>query len=102
MSKQILVQFRVDEKLKNETTRIFESLGLDLPTALRMFLVRSKMMRGLPFEANLPTKFITHQQALDAFEELREQAADVPEMTLDEINEEIAIMRAERKARKEK
>lgn len=99
---QSLIQFRVDSALKNEVTEIYKAIGLDLPTALRMFLVRSKMMRGLPFEANLPSKFITHQQALEAFEELREQAADVPEMTFDEINEEIALMRAERKARKGK
>ena len=34
-----------------------------------------------------------------AFEELRRQAADVPEMSLDEINEEIATVRAERRRR---
>ncbi len=54
VSKQILVQFRVDEKLKNEATRIFESLGLDLPTALRMFLARSIYEHGLPFEVKIP------------------------------------------------
>ena len=32
-----------------------------------------------------------------AFEELRKQAVDVPEMSLDEINEEIKMLREERK-----
>lgn len=96
---QALVQFRVDSSLKNEVTEIYKAIGMDLPTALRMFLVRSKMEKGLPFEANLPSNYVTHQQALEAFEELRRQAADVPEMRLDEINDEIALMRAERKAR---
>lgn len=36
-------------------------------------------------------------EAKKAFEELRKQAADVPEMSLDEINEEIKMLREERK-----
>ncbi len=36
----------------------------------------------------------------DAFEEMRRQAADVPEMDLEEINEKIRSVRTERKARK--
>ena len=36
-------------------------------------------------------------EAWQAFEELSRQAADVPEMSLDEINEEIATVRAERR-----
>ena len=34
-----------------------------------------------------------------AFEDLRTQASDLPEMTLEEINAEIATARAERKKR---
>lgn len=40
---------------------------------------------------------MTRSEALDAFEEMRRQAADVPEMSLEEINEEIRSSRAERK-----
>ncbi len=36
---------------------------------------------------------------MEAFEEMRKQAADVPEMSLEEINEEIRATRADRKAR---
>ena len=36
-------------------------------------------------------------EAKNAFHELRKQAADVPEMSLDEINAEISVVRAERK-----
>lgn len=48
MAEQVLVQVRVDKKLKEEVSEIYEMLGLDLPTAIRMFLVRSKLERGLP------------------------------------------------------
>ncbi len=96
MSEQVLVQVRVDKKLKEEVVEIYESLGLDLPTAVRMFLTRSRMVRGIPFETTLPQDTMTRTEALTAFEELRQQAADVPEMSLDEINEEIRAVRAAR------
>ncbi len=97
MSEQVLIQFRADKALKQEVTEIYESLGMDLPTAFRMFLTRSKMVRGLPFEATLPGTKITRAEAKKAFYELREQASDVPDMSLDEINNEIAAVRANRK-----
>ena len=60
-------------------------------------MARSKMVKGLPFEATLPEQTITRAEAKNAFHELRRQAADVPEMSLDEINAEILAARAERK-----
>ena len=56
MAEQVLVQVRVDKKLKEEVSEIYEMLGLDLPTAIRMFLVRSKLERGLPFTTRLPAR----------------------------------------------
>ncbi len=51
---QILIQFRADKALKQDVTDIYNQLGMDLPTALRMFMVKSKLVRGLPFDAVLP------------------------------------------------
>ena len=107
MSDQVLIQFRADRKLKQDVTEIYESLGMDLPTALRMFMSMSRMKRGIPFEVTVPENAeITPQEDgrtefREAFERLRADAADLPEMTLDEINAEIAAARAERKNRKE-
>ena len=97
MAEQVLIQFRADKALKQEVAEIYESLGMDLPTAFRMFMARSKMVKGLPFEAVLPESTITRAEAKKAFYDLREQAADIPEMSLDEINAEIAAARVERK-----
>jgi len=38
MAEQVLIQFRADKALKHEVTEIYESLGMDLPTALRLFM----------------------------------------------------------------
>lgn len=97
MSEQVLIQFRADKALKQEVAEIYERLGMDLPTAFRMFMAKSKMVKGLPFEALLPENTITRAEAKNIFYELRNQAANVPEMSLDEINAEIQAARKERR-----
>lgn len=97
MAEQVLIQFRADKALKQEVTEIYERLGMDLPTAFRMFMAKSKMVKGLPFEATLPEKAITRTEARNAFYELRQQAANLPDMSLDEIDAEISAVRTERK-----
>lgn len=101
MAEQALIQVRVDKALKEEVSEIYEMLGLDLPTAIRMFLVRSKLERGLPLNTMLPKATVTRSEALDALDTLFLQASGAPDMTLDEINAEIAAVRAARKAVKQ-
>ena len=96
MAEQTLVQARVDKELKQEVTEIYEALGMDIPTAIRMFFVRSKMVRGIPFDTTLPKGVVTRTEALSALDDMFKQAEAVPEMTLDEINAEIADVRAAR------
>ena len=42
-----LVQIRVDEKLKDDAAAVYEHLGLDLSTAVRIFFKRSVAENGL-------------------------------------------------------
>lgn len=58
------------------------------------------MVRGLPFPAVLPSDKMTKAEAQAAIDAARQEAADMPELTLDEINAEIRAARMERKAEK--
>ena len=49
------IQVRVDEALKQEATDVLESIGMDMPTAIRMFLKKVVIEKGLPFETKLPS-----------------------------------------------
>ncbi len=100
MAEQVLIQFRVDKNLKQDVADICDALGTDMPTVFRMCMKQIQIVRGIPFSTKLPENVVTRAEALEAFEEMRRQAADVPEMSLEEINEEISSARAERKARK--
>ena len=99
MSEQVLNQFRSDKALREDCIAIYEAMGMDLNTAFRMFMERTRMVRGLPFPATLPDGQMTRAEARQAFNDLRAEAAGLPEMTLDEINAEIAAARSERKRR---
>ncbi len=43
------IQVRVDDKLKESADLLFNSLGLDTSTAIRIFLVASMEAGGIPF-----------------------------------------------------
>ncbi len=46
------VQIRVDTKLKNEAEKTLNRIGLDLPTAFRIFLNKINVSGGIPFAVN--------------------------------------------------
>ena len=53
MSQQVLNQFRSDKTLRDDCVAIYQALGMDLNTAFRMFMERTRMVGGLPFPATL-------------------------------------------------
>ena len=48
-----LVQFRMDDSTRDRASRICEQLGIDLPTAMRMFVSRLVLENGIPFPMKL-------------------------------------------------
>lgn len=95
-----LLQVRVDDSLKEEAARVFENLGIDTSTAIRMFLKRSVMDNGIPFRMTLPKEPYRADRGLRAMQEISEASEKngTAEMSLDEINAEIEASREERKA----
>lgn len=51
---KVSVQVRVDEKIKQESTELFASLGLDMSTAINIFLQQAVRCKGLPFDVKIP------------------------------------------------
>ena len=95
-----VLQVRVDDELKNQASAIFNELGMDLSTAIRMFLKKSVSERGIPFETTLDEKDIEFGRLIRELQKHSEEIGN-SEMTLEEINEEIRLAREERRKRKE-
>lgn len=63
--------FKLDAELKEQCEALFEELGLDLPTAINVFLRQSLRAGGFPFEVclqepNEETAAAIHEAALIA------------------------------------
>lgn len=94
-----LLQIRVDEELKNQANAIYKELGIDLSTAVRMFLKKSVIEGGIPFDTKVDQLTLSAILAVDKMRTTSENNGN-SEMSLEEINEEINLARTERKNRK--
>jgi DNA-damage-inducible protein J len=60
------VQVRIDEETRQQASELFERLGLDIPTAIRMFLKQSIESKGLPFQPRVMERDINGFSLYDA------------------------------------
>ena len=92
-----LIQIRVEDNLKMKAAQIYSDLGLDLSTAVRLFLKRTVMENGIPFNMKLPRQEYVATEGLKVLSEINTAAekAGVSDMSLDDINAEIALARKE-------
>ena len=91
-----VLQVRLDENLKNEAAEIFENLGIDIPTAIRIFFKRAVAEKGIPFELRDPSAIYNANPGWKAFMDLRKQAqrSAAAGMSESEIEAEIAAYRS--------
>ena len=97
-----LLQVRIDDSLKNQTAEIFDNLGIDTSTDIRMFLKRVVKENGIPFSMTLPTTPYVAEHGYEAMLEMNKTTKEngLSDMTLDEINTEIESSRKDRKIKK--
>lgn len=94
-----VLQVRLDEDLKNKATAVYNELGIDLSTAVRMFLKRSILDGGIPFSTRIDESTLDTILAIESMRSTSEKNGN-SSMTLDEINEEIKKTRLEKKKNK--
>ena len=96
-----IIQFRVSDQLKDQATEVYKKLGLDLSSAIRMFLMRSVDVNGIPFSTVIEEEKESYKayEAARILNEVAQRSKELglDKMTLEEINEEIRLAREERK-----
>lgn len=70
-----VLQTRVDTEMKLEAESLFESLGLDITTAIRLFLRQSINQQRIPFDI-VPPKYNFSEETLAAIDEARRISKD--------------------------
>lgn len=58
MRKEAYINVRVDEKTKSEVDEILADLGINMSTAIDIYLKQISLNQGLPFEVRKPKKEI--------------------------------------------
>lgn len=81
---------RVDKNVKNDAERIFKDLGLNMSTAINMFLRASIREQGLPIDVKLNNN--NYYELLEAMEEGRKIAKDPNTKSYSSINELIKAL----------
>lgn len=110
---QVSMTVRMDSQLKQMFDALCAQFGMSANTAMNVFAKAVVQRRSIPFEikaekaeekvekkADEMAK--VRQQGMEAFYELRRMAenGEFPDMSLDEINEEIRLAREERRRRR--
>ena len=89
---------RVDNNIKRQFDALCEQFGMSVNAAVNVFINAVVRTRSIPFSFTISAEEDqTGKRALEAF--LSADRSDRPEMTLEEINEEIRAARRERKER---
>jgi len=70
-----VLQTRVDTETKLEAETLFDSLGLDITTAIRLFLRQSINQQRIPFDI-VPPKYNFSEETLAAIDEARRISKD--------------------------
>jgi len=99
---QAAMTVRMDKDLKFQFEELCDEFGMSINTAINVFVRAVINRRGIPFEI-IDSKKAASKEALKTFYLMRQQVAsrNEPEMTLEEINAEIAAARAESKPHKQ-
>lgn len=100
---QVSMTVRLDSQLKKQFNELCNEIGMSANTAINVFVKAAVRTRSIPFKIDL-NEPEAENPALKRFQEFRASVVaddSRPEMTLDEINEEIKLAREERKRRKQ-
>ena len=105
MAETTNLSIRIDRELKDEADQVFNSLGMNLTTAITVFVRQAVRQKKIPFEITLfpenEGKGVSMRDAMAASERIWQNSVQngTDRMTPEEIDAEIAAARAEKKTR---
>lgn len=85
------IQIRIDEKLKKQVDLILDDLGMDTPTAIRLFLKKVVITRSIPFDlkSNITENGFTPEFEEEILEASKEKNKIGPFKTIKEVLAEL-------------
>lgn len=87
MSKSVNINIRMNEELKKKAEKLFSELGMNMTTAINIFVKQAVYDRGIPFKIYRNDDFFNsyNQYILrESIEELNDKRGQVHELEPDE------------------
>ncbi|MCF0187622.1 MAG: type II toxin-antitoxin system RelB/DinJ family antitoxin [Bacteroidaceae bacterium] len=97
---QSAMTIRLDNKLKSQFDALCAEFGMSANAAVNIFINAVVRTRSIPFSISSPMD-ASRERALRMIEEIRQEASQREELSLDEINAEIRSARLERRTCKD-
>ena len=85
-------QIRIEKQLKEQANALFANLGLDMSSAVTIFLRQCVLRGGLPFSVELPEY---NQETLEAMIEARRISKDHSVPSFSSVEEMVRAIEAE-------
>ncbi|MCL1975773.1 MAG: type II toxin-antitoxin system RelB/DinJ family antitoxin [Firmicutes bacterium] len=97
LSQSTTINVRVDESVKRNVEILFDSMGMNISTAVNVFFKQCLLEEALPFQPRAKRS----SSLIEAIREAQEQAIknETSNMTLSEINEIIAEVRQDKRGK---
>ncbi len=83
------INLRVDDNVKKQANEVFESLGLDMSTAINIFLRKAISYGGIPFELRQPNAETL--EAMKTTDELLKNPDTKRFSSVDELREHLGM-----------
>lgn len=84
--KTAIIQTRIDSELKKSAELVLESIGIDMTSAIRLFLTQVVNQEKLPFKAIAKEKY--NEETLVACQEARDiESGKIPAKRYDNVDE---------------
>lgn len=93
---QTAMTVRLDSDVKTKFDSLCSDFGMSANTAFNIFVNAVIRYRKIPFQIEASPVADCQTEAIKAVENMRAKTQDLPEMSLDEINEEIRLARQKR------
>jgi DNA-damage-inducible protein J len=106
MAETMNLSIKIDRELKKEADQVFSALGMNLTTAITVFMRQSVRQKKIPFEVTLYPENDNKDKLMHEAKAATERIWDnsikngTDKMTMEEIDAEIAEARLVRKLRK--
>lgn len=90
MSKTTTFSVRMDKQVKQDSEQIFQELGMNLTTAINVFLRQAVRSGGFPFEVKLEQP---NETTLEAIREANQLAADPSTQYYTDVEDALAELK---------